>query len=266
MFLLKQFVKELLLPPVPWLVLLVIVFLFWRRRWARPLFLITFCTILALHSGIVGYALRYPLESRYPPLIDPSQAEPYDAIIVLTAGMSPPSGLIPFAIIDEHMFRRLDEAWRLYRRRPKPIIVSGGHVNPFTPPVNENQIARDYLIRWGVPSRDVFGEGESRDTFESAIEVEKMLKAHGWRRYLLVTSAVHMPRSMLAFSARAPEPIPAPGDFTLAAFHITPLDLLPTEGAGSGIFASLHEYLGLANYYWRARRPGTGDAAHHARQ
>lgn len=251
MFVLKQFLKQLILPPVAWLLPLLVVLLFWRRRWARKLFFATFCLIIVLHTGLVSYGLRYPLESRHKPVIDPVQAEPYDAIVVLTSGTIPAGGLIPFPTLDVAMFRRLDEAWRLYRIRPKPIVVSGGHVNPFTPAANENQIARDYLIRWGAPANDVIGEERSRDTFESAVEVQKLLKQKGWRRYLLVTSAAHMPRSMLAFSARAPEPIPAPGDFSLGELKLTPLDFFPTLGAARGIAESLHEYIGLANYYWR---------------
>jgi len=251
MFILKHFLKHLILPPVPWILLLLAVLIFWRRRWARKLLLATFCLIVALHSEIISDALRYPLEANYPPLTEPNKVEPYDAIVVLTGGMIPASGLIPFPTVDGPMFRRLDEAWRLYRIQPKPIIVSGGHVNPFTPAENENQIARDYLIRWGVPKDHVLAEDKSRDTFESAVEVEKLLKQKGWRRYLLVTSAVHMPRSMLAFSAKAPEAVPAPGDFSLAQFEMTPLDLFPSLGAARGIAESLHEYIGLANYYWR---------------
>ena len=68
MFVLKQFLKELLLPPMPWLLMLLAVLVFWRRSWARKLLLVTFLIILALHSGPINYALRYPLESRYPPL------------------------------------------------------------------------------------------------------------------------------------------------------------------------------------------------------
>jgi len=252
MFLLKQFLKQIILPPGSWLLLLLAALIFWRRRWARKLLAAVFCFIIVLHSGIVGYGLRYPLESRYPPLLDPTRSEPYDAIVVLTSASIPATGLIPFPTIDQAMFRRLDEAWRLYRLRPKPIVVSGGHVNPFTPEQNENQIARDYLIRWGVPASDVIGEERSRDTFESAVEVQKLLKQQGWKHYLLVTSAVHMPRSMLAFSSQAPEPIPAPGDFSLGKLEITPLDALPSQGAAREIGASLHEYIGLANYYWRA--------------
>jgi uncharacterized SAM-binding protein YcdF (DUF218 family) len=252
MFVLKQFLKTFILPPLPWIFMLLAVLIFWRRRWARKLLFVTVCLIAVLHSGIFGYLLRYPLESSYPPLIDPTNAEPYDAIVVLTASMIPAEGLIPFPTIDESMFRRLEEAWRLYHIRPKPIVVSGGHVNPFTPAKDENRIARDYLIRWGVPKTEVIGEGNSRDTFESAIEVEKLLQQKGWKRYLLVTSAVHMPRSMLAFKARAPEPIPAPGDFSLGELELEPFSFFPGEGAARGILGSIHEYIGLLNYYWRA--------------
>ena len=253
MFVLKQFLKALLLQPILWLLMLLAVLIFWRRSWARKLLLFTFLWVFALHSGLLNYGLRYPLESRYEPLLDPRRAAPYDAIVVLTGGIISPEGLIPLPSIDESMFRRLDEAWRLYRIQPKPIIVSGGHVNPFTPDKNENKIARDFLIKWGVPTRDVIGEGKSRDTFESAEEVEKLLKQHGYKRYLLVTSAVHMPRSMLAFAALAPEPVAAPGDFSLGKLEITPLSVFPTEGAARLLSATLHEYIGLANYHWRIR-------------
>jgi uncharacterized SAM-binding protein YcdF (DUF218 family) len=252
MFTLKQFLKAIILPPTPWILLLLAVLIFWRRHWARKLLLGSFGLIFVLHSGPVNYWLRYPLESRYALMIDPRKAEPYDAIVVLTGGMVPAAGLIPFPTIDQSMFRRLDEAFRLYRIRATPIIVSGGHVNPFTPPMNENQIARDFLTLWGVPKSDVIAEPNSRDTFESAVEVQKILRHRGWKRYLLVTSAAHMPRSMLAFAIQAPQPIAAPGDFSVGKFEITPLSWFPTEGAARGILLSIHEYIGLANYHWRA--------------
>ena len=231
--------------------MLLTVLIFWRRRWARTLLFISFCLIVALHSAFGGYLLRYPLESRYLPLLDPTQAEPYDAIVVLAGSMTTANGLIPFSIIDESMFHRLDEAWRLYRLRPKPIVVSGGHVNPLDPARYENQMAIDYLLRWGVPQSDVLGEGKSRDTFESAVEVEKILRQKSWKRYLLVTSAFHMPRSMLVFKSKAPEPIPAPGDYSLGEFKPSARNLSPSQAAAQGIVTSLSEYIGLVNYYWR---------------
>jgi uncharacterized SAM-binding protein YcdF (DUF218 family) len=257
MFVLKQFLKALLLPPMPWLILLLAVIIFWRRTWARKLLLLSFLLIVALHSGPINYALRYPLESRYSPVIDPNTVGPYDAIVVLTASSIPAEGLIPFPSVDEHMFRRLDEAWRLYKLRPKPIIVSGGHVNPFTVAKNENLIAREFLIRWGVPKNDIIGEETSRDTFESALETQKILAQHGWKRYLLVTSAMHMPRSMLVFSRLVPEPIPAPGEFSLGKFELTPFDFFPNESVAERLVTTIHEYAGCVNYYWRLHVSGS---------
>jgi uncharacterized SAM-binding protein YcdF (DUF218 family) len=190
-------------------------------------------------------------------VIDPNKVGPFDAIVVLTAGSIAAEGLIPFPSVDEHMFRRLDEAWRLYKLRPKPIVVSGGHVNPFTPSKNENRIAREFLLRWGVPKNDIIGEENSRDTFESALESRKLLARHGWKRYLLVTSAMHMPRSMLVFSQLVPEAFPAPGDFSVGKFELTPFDLFPSEAAAEELFATIHEYVGWVNYYCRLHFFGT---------
>lgn len=250
MFLLKQFLKPFLLPPMPWLMMLVVAGIFWRRRWARGLFWVTVVLIFALHSPGVGMWVRYPLESRYTHLMDPASAEPYDAIVVLMGGIIPAGGLVPFPTVKEALFHRLDEAWRLYRLHPKPIIVSGGHVNPLTKDQHENQIACDYLIRWGVPKGQLVSEPRSRDTFESAIEVEKILRDKGWKRYLLVTSAIHMPRSMFAFASIAPTPIPAPGDFTFVGGGSF---VFLNEEAADKIADAANEYLGIVNYRWRMR-------------
>lgn len=251
MYVLKQFLTRLILPPMPWILLLLVALIFWNRRWARKLLLVTIIMVLAFHSWPVHYWMRYSLESRYQSLVDPRQAESYDAIVVLTGGLVPKGGLIQTPTISQTMFRRLDEAWRLYRLLPKPIIVSGGHADPFTPAQDENKIARDYLILWGVPSDDIIAEPNSRDTFESAVAVKHILDGKGWHRYLLVTSAAHMPRSMLAFESIAPSPIAAPGDFTAGENTFSPLKLFPSEGAAGEIRGTLHEYLGLLNY--RAR-------------
>jgi len=247
MFLLKQILKQLILPPTPWIVLLVLVVIFWRRRWARTLLLAVTALIIVLHTGIVNNWLRYPLEARYPILLDPAEAEPYDAIVVLLGHVSSPTPLTPFPSLSESMFHRLDEAWRLYRIRPRPIIVSGSQI----PPRDENRAAGEYLVLWGVAKDHVISEANSRDTFEGTLEVRKILQAKGWRRYLLVTSAVHMPRSMLAFAAVAPEPIAAPGDFTV---RLVGGGVFPSEDAAGKITSAVHEYVGLVYYYWRARR------------
>ena len=156
--------------------------------------------------------------------------------------------MIPFPRISEWGLHRLEETYRLYGLNPKPIVVSGGHANPFTPSENENRIICDYLIARGVPPEQVISEPNSRDTFESALEVRKILHRNGWRRYLLVTSATHMPRSVLVFERLAPEPIPAPGDFTVPRISWSRLRLTPSERNAEDIAIALNEYYGLIQY------------------
>jgi uncharacterized SAM-binding protein YcdF (DUF218 family) len=227
----------------------VLVVVFWRRRRAKTLLATATVLIIVLHNGSVSNWLRYPLESRYPVLVDPRGAEPYQAIVVLTATVSSPTALTPFPTISESLFHRLDEAWRLYRIRPKPIVVSGGP--PIAPLRDDTKVARDYLLLWGVRPEHVIVEPESRDTFESALQLRKILQQKGWRRYLLVSSAIHMPRSMLAFAAVTPEPIAAPGDFTV---RIKGGGIFPSEEAAGKITSGVYEYLGLVYYYWRVRQ------------
>ena len=253
MFILKQVLKALFLPPFVWIALLLLTVACWKKRWARRVALATLILIVLLHSGLAARTTVYILESRFPPLIDPHKVVPYDAIVLLTGGSIPATGRIPFPSVSQATFRRLEEAWRLYRMAPRPIIVSGGHVDPFTPPAGENKIVCDYLRLWGVPADDIIPEARSRDTFESAVEVKRILASKGWRRYLLVTSASHMPRSMLAFTTVAPEPIPAPGDFLVGRIGFSPLGVMPTEQAAGNVYLAIHEYIGLANYWWRSR-------------
>jgi len=93
MFMLKQFIKVLVLPPGIWLILLAAVLVFWRRKWARMLLLVTLIIIVLLHSGTVAQALRFSLESRFPPLIDCRGAAPYDAIVVLMSSAQTAGGV-----------------------------------------------------------------------------------------------------------------------------------------------------------------------------
>jgi hypothetical protein len=58
---------------------------------------------------------------------------------------------------------------------------------------------------------------------------------------------------MMTFGAIAPQPVAAPGDFTVSNVSISPLSFLPTEGAARDTYAAVHEYAGLLNYYWRLR-------------
>ena len=69
-------------------------------------------------------------------------------------------------------------------------------------------------------------------------------------RIWLVTSALHMPRALIAFRAAGFEPCSYPSDFLSAPFEAR--DVLPRGSAVANSEAALHEVVGEIVYRLRA--------------
>jgi uncharacterized SAM-binding protein YcdF (DUF218 family) len=96
----------------------------------------------------------------------------------------------------------------------------------------------------GVDSSAVRLHTEPRDTGEEAERMAELL-APG-ERFLLVTSAAHIPRSMYHFRARGLDPIPAPAQaHALRGAGLGPRDFLPSATNYVKVERAAHEYLGL---------------------
>ena len=91
MFVLKQLLKFLVLPPSCWLLLLLAVLLFWKRQWGRKFLAGVVTAIYLFHSFIVSAGLSWLLESRYKLLLDPRSIGSYDAIVTLSPARSLPA-------------------------------------------------------------------------------------------------------------------------------------------------------------------------------
>jgi uncharacterized SAM-binding protein YcdF (DUF218 family) len=88
-----------------------------------------------------------------------------------------------------------------------------------------------------------------------------MLKEKGISRVILVTSALHMPRSVALFEKQGIQVIPAPADFTITVDNWRQLsqnnlaglivDLLPNTSNLSLTSNALKEYLGWLAYRLR---------------
>jgi len=115
---------------------------------------------------------------------------------------------------------RVDTATELYHagRAPK-IVLSGGALEG---DVSEAQGMAHIMKQQGVPDHALLLENASRTTYENATQTEEELKEHGFKRVLLVTSALHMPRAMAAFSKQGVYAIPAP---------TPPQIVLPSDGS-----------------------------------
>ena len=129
------------------------------------------------------------------------------------------------------------------------VLLSGGAnhlVHDNTP--TESQIARDVLVKVGVPESRITIEELSRNTCENGSESAAALQAKPGEQWLLVTSASHMPRAVACFRSAGAHTTPYPVDYRTRG----DADLLrPTATIAAGLAASdlaMHEWLGLLIY------------------
>ena len=95
-----------------------------------------------------------------------------------------------------------------------------------------------------MPAAAIVMESASRDTRENAGLTRAILAQRGYRRVLLVTSALHMPRALAKFRAEGIDAIPAPTDHE-AQGVTTVSDWIPSTTALDGTSRALKEWIGL---------------------
>jgi uncharacterized SAM-binding protein YcdF (DUF218 family) len=145
---------------------------------------------------------------------------------------------------------RLLHAARLYRAgKVKRILVAAGNI-PWIPAVKpEAELIKDLLVEWGVESDAIELTTASRNTYENALEIERLWRSRRFRSALLVTSAAHMPRAMAVF-LRAGLPVIAATTDVLAvdADQAVFLKWLPDAFALSMTTNAAKEWMGLLAY------------------
>src|SRR4030067_3176381 len=97
------------------------------------------------------------------------------------------------------------------------IVFSGGDAGILHRPGNEAEGAEPLLTALGVAHDRLILEAKSRDTYENAAFLKEELTRLGelgpGERWLLITSAYHMPRAMGAFRAAGFDVEPWPVDY-----------------------------------------------------
>src|SRR5690606_11223935 len=97
---------------------------------------------------------------------------------------------------------RMTAAAELARRFPNAkIVLSGGNANVFHPLSTEAEVGRVLLENLGVAADRIVREDRSRNTYENAIFTRDVVKPKPGERWILVTSAYHMPRAIGVFRA-----------------------------------------------------------------
>jgi uncharacterized SAM-binding protein YcdF (DUF218 family) len=86
---------------------------------------------------------------------------------------------------------RLDHAFDLYRRGVASVLITTGGAAG-DPHFSEGGVGRDYLMRRGVPERDLVAETQGRDTAQSAVRVAGIMRANGLHSCVAVSDAYHV--------------------------------------------------------------------------
>jgi uncharacterized SAM-binding protein YcdF (DUF218 family) len=219
------------------------VFILWRRARAA--------------TALTGGALFWLLASGWlaAPLLDWAQSGANEAARIRYA---PRTALIVLGngtrYDDTGTLRPQSDAWdriakaaALYAdcKRSVPtcrVIVSGG--NPQRHAASEADTYAPYLLRLRVRSDDLILENTSRNTYENAANVARILRSQRYDSLILVTSAYHMRRALLDFDRFGLTPQPAVSNLRRAR-----IGLLPRVTNLIDANLALHELIGIAQFH-----------------
>jgi uncharacterized SAM-binding protein YcdF (DUF218 family) len=143
---------------------------------------------------------------------------------------------------------RLTETATLARRYPKAkIVFTSGATEILTAPTIGADAAALVLRDFGVEGRLIL-ERKARNTWENAVYAKALVQPQPGERWLLVTSAWHMPRAMGVFRKAGFLVEPWPVDYrTAGPWDAVRLFDAPSDGLRR-LEAALHEWVGLLAY------------------
>lgn len=251
-----------LLSPLAWLLLAgLLALLAWRMRatWlafsAATLAVAAVTATTPLVANLLVARLERPATQSVQCLDMPPAT-----VVVLGGGVDRlPVSRADFEVLNLASRRRTERGVQYWRDRDgHEVVLVGGPVAPGSVATAE---LMDEYARWlGLPAAAIRIERQSRNTRENASRVAALVPPLP-RRIALATSAMHMPRARLAFSAAGFDVCALPTDFQTIAVG-APGYLLPRSRALMRTEAALHEIVGIGLYRWQEwRSVGGGRAA-----
>ena len=223
-------------------------------RIGRQLLVASVLLIAAIGILPLGDVLAIPLEDRFPQW-NPASGPPSGIVVlggVINAEIATRRGGSGLSDAAE----RLTAAADLARRYPATRVVFTGGNGAL---IADGPIEADFAIRFlqslGVARGRIIIERRARNTIENAAFTKQLVAPAAGERWLLVTSAMHIPRAIGVFR-EAGFPVEAyPVDYQTVGWD----DLLKIPGSLMGGIrltdAAVHEWLGLFAYWITGRLP-----------
>lgn len=232
-------------------------FTLWKRPRLATVFIVVALLLLLIPSNSwTATQMVRSLEWQYLPAANLPTA---DAIVVLGGATRPQVYPRPWIDVADEGDRILHGA-RLYLQGKAPLLIlSGGRIDWQNNAASESADMAQLAISLGVPASAILQDPTSLNTYENAVNVRQILQARQINRVLLVTSALHMPRSIAIFRKQGIEAIPAATNFLISQAELqtpstpqeTILNLLPDSQNLHRFTRAMKEYVGIAIYRLR---------------
>lgn len=228
-------------------------------RWRRAGLWLAFGAVMLL--AVAGYSplgnvLMSSLEQRFPagdPARDASRGPPV-GIVVLGGAIVPEVSAARGSPEMTEAAERMTAAVALARRYPQArVLFSGGNGGLTAGDVTEAQFAGTLFASLGLPRERLILEDRSRNTAENAAFSRGLAQPKPGERWLLVTSAHHMPRAVGCFRKAGFAVEAYPVDWRTAG----PQDAaVPFDRLSAGLArtdAAAREWVGLVAYWLTGR-------------
>jgi uncharacterized SAM-binding protein YcdF (DUF218 family) len=232
-----------------WLWLLCMLLLWWATRGNRRTRRVGYVLAIAvwlLGTRPVAEGILWSLESRYqPPDVASLNAQGIRQVVVLTGGgFSPQHQMLSSAFPHASMYRFVGGMELCARLGADCKLIFSGSAGRGNPDQTTALTMRDVALVL-EPERRVDAEARSNSTGEHPGNVRPFV---GEQPFVLVTSAIHMPRSMNVFEKAGLKPVPYPVDYLSLGGPYQLLDWFPSVDNLWNVQVAMREYLALIYY------------------
>jgi uncharacterized SAM-binding protein YcdF (DUF218 family) len=238
------------------LVLVGVLLLYWKSgaKFGRRWLIAVIAGYWMISTPLGARLLMSGLTAGYAPVEKASEVPAGSAIVVLGGGsFTYRAGGLSLDVPSNESALRALEAARLYRLFGDPLIIaSGGIVFPAANPNPESEALGKALVSLGVPPQRIVYESLSRNTLEQAAQSKAILHARHIDHFVLVTSPIHLRRSMAVFRAAGLSPYPSASRVRSEGLS-DGWPLLPRQRYLLLSDDAIYDYLALG-YYWARGR------------
>lgn len=200
-----------------------------------------------------GHLLVLPLEDRFP-LWQQGDARPPDGIIVLGGSFDTTVSAGREIVALNEAGERLTAFAELARRYPAAkLVFTGGSGRIIFAGASESDVARSLFAGLGIEPDRLILEDQSRNTWQNAVLTRDLVDPQAGERWLVVTSAWHMPRAIGCFRAAGFDVEAYPVDYRTRGWS----DLWrPFSAVSEGlrrVDTATREWIGLVAYWLTGR-------------